>query len=948
MRTLWMLLIQLIACGSAEAQFSKVDSSILLRYSSKGIPVKVNRLLTQQNGADNFFLAKFQRPLRETDLSNNIVRQLSDQHAIITVAGIKNQDSVYSAIEYIYPANDLWKLPFHLSAEVLSQKVSRIIVAASDSTSLLELVKKLNARIIERRSPDNFYLLEIQRSEDALTLLKSKAIVFLNPRSSDPREELLINGFDLGTNSVNLGHRKFPGINGAGLVAAIKENKFDSADIDFKGRYITTGSSSNTMASHASIMATMVAGGGNSYHLGKGAAWNAQLGSTNFAQLFPSSDAFYKQFTISVENHSYGTAIENFYGADAAAYDVSVVNNPSLVHVFSSGNSGTSASAAGSYSGISNFANLTGSFKMAKNIITVGATDSFNNVETLSSRGPAYDGRIKPDLVAFGQDGSSGAAALVSGTSLLIQHAYKLQHHDSLPSSALVRAALINTADEISSPGPDYSSGFGSLNTANAIHSIIDRNYFSGTVQHQDTSVRAITIPPGTHQFKVTMAYIDPAGQVNTFRALVNDLDLELVQLSTGQTWKPWTLNAAANKDSLALPATRNRDSLNNVEQISIDYPTPGMYGIKVTGRLVTNASQAYALVYTIDSINSFEWKYPTKIDPVFSASKSVARWNTTYSGNGMVELSVNGGGSWQLLGTADLSAKYFRWQAPDSFTVGILRMTINGNSYLSDTFVVSRQIQMNVGFNCPDSVLLVWNKIEKADQYRVYALTSNFLQPIALRSDTFFIFSKSNVNTKHFTVAPMQGIAEGRRAFTINYETQGVACYLREFLAILDNNKARLSLVLASTYNLNRIEIEKDNGASFSVFQTISNPNQLAYNIENSNLHPGVNKFRARLILNNGTVIFSNEEIVYYLANQDFIFYPNPTPVAKGFNVLRSNLDDATLILYDVYGKKVKQLLLLDLVNPVQTSSLQRGIYIAVVFDKNGKRTRTQKIVLQ
>jgi hypothetical protein len=54
-------------------------------------------------------------------------------------------------------------------------------------------------------------------------------------------------------------------------------------------------------------MATMIAGGGNSYYLGRGAAWNCQLSSANFAQLLPSSIAFYNQFGISVENHSYGT-----------------------------------------------------------------------------------------------------------------------------------------------------------------------------------------------------------------------------------------------------------------------------------------------------------------------------------------------------------------------------------------------------------------------------------------------------------------------------------------------------------------------------------------------------------------------------------------------------------------------------------------------------------------
>jgi len=47
------------------------------------------------------------------------------------------------------------------------------------------------------------------------------------------------------------------------------------------------------------------------------------------------------------------------------------------------------------------------------------------NVLSPSSRGPAYDGRVKPELVAFAEDGSSGAAAIVSGISLVAQQTYK-------------------------------------------------------------------------------------------------------------------------------------------------------------------------------------------------------------------------------------------------------------------------------------------------------------------------------------------------------------------------------------------------------------------------------------------------------------------------------------------------------------------------------------------
>ena len=96
-------------------------------------------------------------------------------------------------------------------------------------------------------------------------------------------------------------------------------------------------------------MASIIGGGGNTYYEGKGAAWGSTISSSSFAILLPEADAAYQQYNISVQNHSYGTGIENFYGADAAAYDASVITRPSLVHVFSAGNSGEETSTNGPY-----------------------------------------------------------------------------------------------------------------------------------------------------------------------------------------------------------------------------------------------------------------------------------------------------------------------------------------------------------------------------------------------------------------------------------------------------------------------------------------------------------------------------------------------------------------------------------------------------------------------
>ena len=82
-------------------------------------------------------------------------------------------------------------------------------------------------------------------------------------------------------------------------------------------------------------MATILAGGGNSGPQGKGAAWQARLVSSDFARLAPDDDQQLGQAGVSVQNHSYGVAIENYYGLDAVDYDRQCRQLPTLLHVFS-------------------------------------------------------------------------------------------------------------------------------------------------------------------------------------------------------------------------------------------------------------------------------------------------------------------------------------------------------------------------------------------------------------------------------------------------------------------------------------------------------------------------------------------------------------------------------------------------------------------------------------
>lgn len=597
------------------------------------------------------------------------------------------------------------------------------------------------------------------------------------------KEEQVVEGFDHSLNRINKAHYYYPHIDGNGLTVSVKEDLFDVSDIDFKGRYLPVSLASDKVSAHANMMATLIGGGGNSFYTGTGVAKASMLSSSSFRNLLADGDAFYSSHSITVQNHSYGTGIESFYGADAVSYDRNVLQQPQMVHVFSSGNSGASASSTGVYRDITGFANLTGSFKMAKNSIVVAAIDSFANSIEYISRGPAYDGRLKPELSACTNGGSSGAAALVSGSALLLQQLYR-QKFSQLPDAALVKAILINSADDAGSKGIDFSTGFGSLNLYKALGLTEQERFFSGSVQSNGSRSFTISVPDRVKQLKLTLCWTDPPAMVNSATALVNDLDLTLTHAG-GQQWLPWVLNTFPHSDSLQLPAVRKRDNLNTTEQISIDDPAAGNYEIRVSANGITG-SQRFYVAWQYDKKDEFSWDYPVATDNLLPSQNSIIRWSNSFNATGTLQWTANGS-QWETIDPqTDLSRNYAAWLVPDTVTTAQLRMVIGSTIFLSDTFTISKPLSVSIGYNCKDSVQLSWERQKNVSSYKVYSLGNKYLEPVMVTTDTMIRLTST---AYWFSVVPV--LANGRqgvRSIAINYDNFGPDCLANDKYLVFPN----------------------------------------------------------------------------------------------------------------------------------------------------------------
>ncbi len=264
---------------------------------------------------------------------------------------------------------------------------------------------------------------------------------------------------------------------------------------------------------------------------------------------------------------------------------------------------------------------------VSKNILTVGAVNAIPAgysqtsdvvMSGFSGWGPTDDGRIKPDVVGNGvgvnssiasgdnayasYNGTSMAAPNVSGSLLLWQ-----EHHRKLNGNYMKAATLkglaIHTADEAgANPGPDYSFGWGLVNSAKAVQLL--SNAGSSDQIHElalanQAHYERVVYSDGTTPLYTTLCWNDPAASPSTqilndtTPRLVHDLDIRLIRLDDQSVFEPWILDPA-NPANAATTGDNRRD---NVEQVKIASPQAGYYRIVVSHKGNLSKTQDFALL---------------------------------------------------------------------------------------------------------------------------------------------------------------------------------------------------------------------------------------------------------------------------------------------------------------------------------------------------------------
>ncbi|MGB9920579.1 MAG: S-layer homology domain-containing protein [Moorellales bacterium] len=293
----------------------------------------------------------------------------------------------------------------------------------------------------------------------------------------------------------------------------------------------------------------------------------------------------------------------NHYEEAAAQIDAFIRSHPDFLAVFGAGNAGPYRSTLTDEANAKN-ALVVGASANPRPALDTQALDPLRPV-SFSSRGPAEDGRLKPDLLAPGQAlvstrsrliesnftgneayavmGGTSMAAAVAGAALALLREY-LEEAQGLasPSAALLKALLINGA-RVPEEGPGEDA-FGVLDLAGTVLALKEGSFRYADVRvglgPGETFGRYYQVK-GPGPLKVTLAWTDPPAEPGRRPALVNDLDLVVVAPDGRVFHGNHFLHPGA------------RDGLNNVEQVYLPNPRPGRYWIAVQAATLTRPAVA-------------------------------------------------------------------------------------------------------------------------------------------------------------------------------------------------------------------------------------------------------------------------------------------------------------------------------------------------------------------
>lgn len=393
-----------------------------------------------------------------------------------------------------------------------------------------------------------------------------------------------------------------------------------------------------------------------------------------------------------VHTNSWGSGVEGIYTSDSQAVDdYNYRMGQDMLILFAASNDGAGVNGDKLAGGEND---TIGSPGTAKNSLTVGAVDNgstgANTLVWFSSRGQTDDGRTKPEIVAPGFDivshdgdatacntqqlgGTSMATPTVAGAATLARQYFtdgwypsgaKTPADGFAPTAAALRATLTAGARPITTEGycdrwsaifatctrtrtramtasPNSMQGWGRLTlidslwfnsapNSNVKLKVWDVENSAGNETGQVAEYSLPGVVAGT-RLHINLAWSDAPGTLGAAKALVNDLNLEVIAPNGTTIYHGNQFSVTADglpRDSAAGAA--GWDSTNNLEGVQIAAPANGDYLIRIHAFNVPGYSgyfqdrQGYAIAATGNFTQSCALPAPTGLNAVAGGANQI------------------------------------------------------------------------------------------------------------------------------------------------------------------------------------------------------------------------------------------------------------------------------------------------------------------------------------
>jgi PKD repeat protein len=725
------------------------------------------------HGLSSFKIRSISRILPEQKMSKNLAISNFDDWAI-------HDDNIDIVVQY--PEN----------------------LSVTDMERILEKVTYVV--ILQKTALKNVLVLSIPQAK----LFEFAAFPFVSHIESVPppseKEDVLAASLHR-SNSINTEYTGGYKYDGTGMKILIRDDGMIGPHIDFTGRLDQhLCPTPVAFGSHGDMTSGIICGAGNINPNIKGHAPGADLFIVDYkADFLDSTMRLHKDYGVMVTSTSYSDGCNKGYTNNAQTIDQQLFANPNLIHVFSAGNNN---SADCGYGAGTQWGNITGGHKMGKNAIACANLGADAIIDTTSSRGPTTDGRIKPDIAANGRNqlstdinntyqvggGTSAASPSVAGCLTQLYHAYKTLNNNTNAEGALLKAVMLNTANDLGPKGPDYRFGWGIVNSYRALKMLEDKRYESANIDQGENKTHILSIPAGTKQVRVMLYWADPAAAIGAKTALINDLDL-LVKDPSGVINSPYILSSAADAKLLSQPATRGADHLNNMEQVYFENPAAGEYEISVKGFNVPKGVQKYFLTYEIIG-EDFRLMYPNggeKWEPGVSVRLHWDVYNFTNE-TFKLEYSPNGGTTWSTIASPTSGRRMIDWLTPKTPTgKGIIRLT-RGTTSVSNSVpfsIVDTPDGIKVDYVCPYEIGLKWDPVDSATAYIIYKLGAKYMEPVDTVTSLSGNFAINNpTKPQWFTVSALgkNGII-GQRSLATSWSGGILNCEVDSDISLSPSN---------------------------------------------------------------------------------------------------------------------------------------------------------------